>query len=526
MDAWIAFILMVSSAIVIVRCDLRLQWGGITLVALALPAIPFLHHLFGLVPLAGSAWVSAAYLIGLLLALQTGAIWESARPGQLGDLLFFSIGAASLVSVGLQLQQWLDLDLFGVWSLQVWGDVPFANFAQPNQLATFLLWGLLATLWGGLRQKIGMRTSLLMGAFLLFGLALTASRTGWIGVCILVAASWIWRPLWQDKRLPWIVSGLGLYFAVCVNSLVSLSQWLAVDLPPDVGTALRMGGQIRFEVWAVFVDAILQRPILGYGWNRGGLAFMTAMENHSGLNLYFSTAHNLFLDLLAWCGIPTGLFLSVFLLRWLWMRFKNTRTPESAVLALLLLVVGNHAMLENPLYHGYFLLPAGLAIGALSVQTASPPIFRTGRWAIVVLWFVAATLLAVIVRDYTRVESSYLDLRFEEAQIKTAFTRSPPEVLILNQWSEFIYFARVNPFALETEDELERMRKVASTFPSKGLFFNFAIALAMNDHPEEAQLWLRRLCKNESEAAWRGLRGYWGQQSQSHRKIAAVPWPS
>jgi hypothetical protein len=66
---------------------------------------------------------------------------------------------------------------------------------------------------------------------------------------------------------------------------------------------------------------------------------------------------------------------------------------------------------------------------------------------------------------------------------------------------------------------------VASTFPSKGLYFNFALALAMNDQPAEAQMWLQRLCKNEPEFEWRGLRAYWGQQSQSNPEIAAVPWP-
>jgi O-antigen ligase len=525
MDAWVAFILLVSSAVVIARTNLCIRWCGIAVVALALPAVPLVQYFFGLIPLAGSAWTSSAYLLGFLLAIQTGRHWESGQPGQMGDFVFSAIGGAALISVGLQLQQWMALDLFGVWSLQVWGEVPFANFAQPNQLGTFLLWGLLAILWGVLRQRIGIWTALLMCGFLLFGLALTASRTAWIGVGILVAASWFWRALWPDRRLPWIVSALGLYFVVCVNTLVPLSQWLAVDLPPDVGTAIRMGGQIRLEVWAVFVDAILRQPLFGYGWNRGGLAFMTAMENHATFDLHFSTAHNLFLDLLAWCGIPIGLFLTVFLVRWVWIRVQSTRSPESAVLVLMLLAIGNHAMLENPLYHGYFLIPVGVVIGAVSVHTASQTIFKTGRWVIVVLWLVSAALLAVIVRDYTRVESSYLDLRFEEAQIKVSSTRRPPDVWLLNQWSEFIHFARVNPFTLKTQDELERMRKVASTFPSKGLYFNFALALAMNDQPAEAQMWLQRLCKNEPEFEWRGLRAYWGQQSQSNPEIAAVPWP-
>jgi len=525
MDAWIASMLALVSVLVIARANVRLPLHGTTLLIAILITVPLWQHSIGLIPLSGSALVSAAYLLGFLVALIAGALWDSVWPGQVGDFLFLAIGTAALVSVGLELHQWLSLDVLGVWNIDVWGAVPFANFAQPNQLATFLLWGLLATAWGTVRHKICLWTALFMAAFLLFGLALTASRAGWVGVCILVAAGWVWRPIWPFRHLPWIVTALGLYFVVCVNSLVWLSQLLSVDLPTDVGTAIRIGGQTRLELWPVFVEAILQRPLLGYGWNHGGMAFMTAMANHPSLNLYFPTAHNLLLDLFVWCGIPMGLFLSIFLLRWLWTGLRKIRTPDSAVLMLVLLVVGNHAMFENPLYHGYFLLPAGLVMGAINVRLQGPPLFTTGRVPTALPWLASVVLLAMICWDYRRVEASYLDLRFEEAHIKTTGPRGPPDVLLLNQWSEFIYFARVNPFTLTSEEELERMRKVASTFPSKGLFFNFSIALALNDHPEEAELWLKRLCKNEPEAAWRGLRAYWAQLSLGNQRISNVPWP-
>lgn len=526
MDVWVAFILLTGAASVFLRCSTRVPWHGITLLVAALVILPLLQYAFGLILISGTAWVNTAYLLGLLIALLTGAQWESSSPDQLANGLFLAIGVAALVSVGLQLHQWFGLDLLGVWSIQVWGDIPFANFVQANQLGTFLLWGLLAIAWGVIRQQIGIWTALFAAVFVLFGLSLTASRAAWIGIVILVAATWAWRSLWSDRKVPWIITSLSLYFLVCVQSASWLSQVLSLGLPDDIGNAIRIGGQTRLAVWPIFIDAIWQHPIFGYGWNQGGLAFMTAMENHSSLNLYFPNSHNLFLDLMVWSGVPIGLFVSFFLLRWIWLALRNVRTPEDAVLVSMLLVVGNHAMLEMPLHHGYFLLPVGLVIGALNVRFRMPEIFTCRCLFIGALWIPAASLLAVIIYDYIKIEKSYIALRFEEQHIKTDIVGSPPEVILLTQLSEFIRIARIKPVSGMSSDDLNSMRDIASILPSMGIILNLATSLAMNHKPKEAHLWLARLCKNDAEASWRIAKAVWEQRSLTNAQIAAVPWPN
>lgn len=525
MDGWVAFMLLLASAGVFLRAKGAVAWHGISLLVAALVAVPLLQYGFGLILISGTAWICTAYLLGLMMAILAGAQWELASPGQVLDGLFLSTGVAAIVSVGLQLHQWLALDLLGVWTFEVWGEIPFANFGQANQLGTFLLWGLLAVAWGVVRQQIGVGVALLAAVFLLFGVSLTASRTAWLGVLILVGASWIWRSVWADRRVPWFATGLGLYFATCVNAVSWISQLMSLDLPGDVGVAIRVGGQTRLEVWAVFIDAIFQHPVFGYGWNQGGLAFMTAMSNHPSLNLLFSSAHNLFLDLFVWCGIPIGLFISIFLLRWLWISLRKVRTADNAVLLMLLVVVGNHAMLEMPLHHGYFLLPIGLVIGVINVRLQVPPVFVVGRVYVCALWLLSALLLAVITRDYARVETSYLGLRFAEARIKTDIPSGPPELILLTQWSEFFSVARVVPHEGMRAAELDQLRAVASILPGKWLLHNLAAALAMNDQPEEAKVWLKRLCKNEPEFEWQIVKAAWAQRSLSNPKLAAVPWP-
>jgi hypothetical protein len=51
--------------------------------------------------------------------------------------------------------QWLNLDqhLYGVMELRA-GNRPFANFAQPNNMSTFLVMGLMACLYLFEQQKL------------------------------------------------------------------------------------------------------------------------------------------------------------------------------------------------------------------------------------------------------------------------------------------------------------------------------------------------------------------------------------
>jgi hypothetical protein len=526
MDAWAAIVLLLVAATVIVRVREEVLWHDISILTFFLIFIPWLQYSFGLIELAGTAWISTAYLAGFLLALLIGARWESVNPGQLADTLFLSIGIAALLSVGLQLQQWLRLDLLGIWSMGEGFGRPFANFGQPNNLGTFLIWGLLACAWGLTRQYIGVGTALVIAAYLLFGLALTQSRTAWLSILMLVCASWWWRRFWMDNRIPWLVTAMGLYFAIAVISLSWLNQRLFLSLPSDGIDLVRMSGELRSVVWSMFIDAALQQPFLGYGWNQVGIAQLNAAIDHPSLHILFSHSHNLFLDFIIWCGLPIGFFISFYFLRWVWNSCRKIENSENSVLILVLLVIGNHAMLELPLHHAYFLLPTGLFMGALNTRLNAQPVIIFGRWSIIFIWFVSAVLLGLLIRDYARIEPSYQSLRFEWARIKTQNRGSPPDVLLLTQWQEFVRFARFEPSSSMSPSELEWMRQVTRAFPSAGHFHKLAAALAMNQHPEEARQWLKKLCKLVSEGQCQAVKNAWASQSLQNPNIAAVSWPN
>ena len=49
-------------------------------------------------------------------------------------------------------------------------------------------------------------------------------RTSWVGMVIVILAAWVWRRHWPDRRGPWIVTALGVYFLVCVLSVSALRE--------------------------------------------------------------------------------------------------------------------------------------------------------------------------------------------------------------------------------------------------------------------------------------------------------------
>jgi hypothetical protein len=526
MDAWMAIVLSLSAVAVLVRSTGPAVWHGIALLTAVLALIPGLQYGIGVVLLSGTAWMASAYLTGFLLALLVGARWEAASPGQLADGLFLAIGMAALLSVALQLNQWLGLDLLATWSMGDGYGRPSANFGQPNQLATFLLWGLLAIAWGIVRRHIGVGTALFMAAYLLFGLALTQSRTTWLAIVLLVCAGWVWRHLCADRRLPWVITGLGLYFGACVTTLTWLNQLLHLNTTSNLSYIDRVSGELRPVVWSLFTDAAMQHPFFGYGWSQGTLAHLTVAPNHPALHQIFSQSHNLFLDLVLWCGLPIGLFISIYLIQWFWMRLRSVGCAQDAVLMLFLLMVANHAMLEFPLNYAYFLLPTGLIVGVVNMRLGARPAQLAGRWSLIAVCLVAVALLGLIIRDYSRVETSYQELRFEWAHIKAKTRGEAPQVLLLTQLREYIVMARLEPVSGMSADDLEWMSKVTSAYPSAGAIHKLATALALNQRPDEAKLWLYRLCKVISETECLATKSIWVKQSLQYPDIAAIPWPN
>ena len=116
---------------------------GIALLAL----VPLMQVVSGQISFAGDAWMATRYLMGFSFAVLGGARFvRAARFGRRGvtDSGLDPCGRAwpivALISVGIAIHQWLDLQLLGLFIIELkHGDRPYAKFSEPNQLATLLI---------------------------------------------------------------------------------------------------------------------------------------------------------------------------------------------------------------------------------------------------------------------------------------------------------------------------------------------------------------------------------------------------
>lgn len=527
-DAWSGIVLSVAAVAVILRSRSTVQWHGPALLVAALACLPWLQYSADLIPFAGQAWITMAYLLGLLMALLTGQRWERIAPGQLPSALFLAVGIASVVSVNLQLQTWLGLVETGVmdiWSMGLVGDRPYANLGQPNQLATLLLWGLLACAWGFINHKIRPSMALLLACFLLLGIALTQSRTAWLGLSFLLLATWAWRSLWPSKWLPWCATAVYLFFWVCLSLLRGLAHVLLLGAENSYFREGQLQGDLRLQAWRLFLEAALQQPWWGYGWSEVTHAQLAVAADFPSLQITFAHSHNLFFDLILWMGLPIGILVSAILVWWFISFMRVVANAQDAILVMWLSIIGIHAMLEFPLHYAYFLLPTGMVIGILNRRVGDHVLWTTPRWTLVGLWLAVTVLFSVIVRDYFRVESSFQTLRFELARIGTLPTGKPPDVVLLTQLRERINLMRYQPKPGMSAEELAWMLQVVNAYPGSGVFYKAATALAMNDRPQEAQQWLKRISKISSVDECEMIRRVWAQDARANLLIAAVPWP-
>lgn len=524
-DAWIALSMLLMALLVCLRGDVAsAPWTSPVVVCLALATVPWLQYVGGQVVLAGTAWLPSLYMLGLALALRIGTAWETAAPGEPTNTLFGAIVFAALVSTGLALSQWLGLDL-GYWVIETGKGRPYANLGQPNQLGTFLAWGLVGLTWLWSKRHIGAGTWVFASMFVLFGIALTSSRTPWLILVALIALVAHWRQ--HFPRKPLVLGGgmLVIWFAISHLAIPEFSA--ALQVAADAGTdpeqvKARILSELRPTIWAAYVDAALRSPWWGYGWGQASIGQMNALLDHPDLQFLSSHAHNQFLDLVIWLGIPLGLAVSAFLVWRFWRLFVSTKTPDQALLFCLLMAVAIHAMLELPLHYAYMLLPAGFAWGILEAHQPGWQSRSIGKRTHIGVWAASVLLTILLAKDYVNVQNSYQWLRFEWARLATEKTAPVPNVLMLTQWSEFVKLSHRDLGTPAAPDEFKRIENLALLFPSSGFLMQLAALQALNDQPDEAQKTIARACQLNGKTQCRAIRFAWSKEALKQPALARV----
>jgi hypothetical protein len=168
----------------------------------------------------------------------------------------------------------------------------------------------------------------------------------------------------QSARLRWIAAA-----ALLTGYAVGLSAVRIVV--GEFDTLTRFGqqtGALRLELWWQAWHIALQHPLLGLGVGQFA-AGQYWVARPSAFVVPATNCHNLVLELAAEFGWPAALAVCSLGVYWALrdLRVRLAR-PESALAMGILLLIAIHSMLEFPLWHLYFALPATLLFALAEPQ--------------------------------------------------------------------------------------------------------------------------------------------------------------
>ncbi len=317
--------------------------------------------------------------------------------------------------------------------------------------------------------------------------------------------------------------------------LAALYALLTLAWPP-LNDALYLGGGrsvgsqldggVRLPVWLTLLDAVGREPWWGYGWQQVVLAQLAVALEHPPIHHIFEHSHNLVLDLVLWAGVPVGS--AIVLLAGLATLRQLQAVSDARALWLLTPALGvfTHSMVEFPIEFAYFLVPAGLGIGAangLCPMAASndvrPRVLRLAT-------LVVGAALVVVALDYFEAEQNYRVLRLESAGIGTTKIESePPELRVLDQLQAFLWFARTEARPDMPAEERALMRRTAQRFAFPPVLLRLALVDGLHGDVAAAERGLALVCSmNKPERCEEG-RSSWRLLQERYPQLRSVREP-
>lgn len=321
--------------------------------------------------------------LGALLVLWAG--WRSGLSAQREDVLdvfFGSLALAGVIGMALGLIQafhpaWADGQFIAAPTMV---GRAVGNLRQPNHFSTLLVWSCCGAGWLGARRRLPVWLASAVIALFIWGIVLTASRTGMVGMLFLAA----WGLL--DRRLPGLLR-LTLIGAPAIYGLWWGGMWMWSHADKSVAFAAEARlhdhsdiSSSRFKIWSNVRDLIMQHPWTGVGYGEFNIAW-TLTPFPTRPVAFFDHTHNVLMQWAVEFGLPLAALLSALTLAAFWglvraflpgraARAEPGMSSAAAACGVMVAIAGFHSLLEYPLWYSYFLLPTALAWGlGLAVQT-------------------------------------------------------------------------------------------------------------------------------------------------------------
>lgn len=484
-------------ALVAICLKEKLKIPAISLPLLLLASIPLIQFLLGQVFFFSTAMMGFIFVFSFWLSSVLGynfSIGNYKREENFAHLSYVFLASGTLTGI-IAICQWTNLDATLPGMVNISGNQrPYANFAQPNNMATFLVMALMSCLYLYEKKKIQTKWLFACAAVIVMGVALSQSRTAWVAAIAIM----LYLAFYQYKgiiRLKWYYSTAWfIFFISCIVAFPLLSQLATQIMDAQVVQSRDVvsratGDMSRIAIWQQMLAAIKAQPWFGYGWYQTSVAFVSITDTVQG-PVWIRSAHNFIIDFLIWNGAIIGVpFLAYFgylgyqLQRWV-------KTPESVIGILMIGAFVTHAMFEFPQHYAYFLLPVGFIMGTVLAQRSDvAKQLVMPSWLIKAMFAVGVILIAVIYRDYdTAVPKLGQSIRYEQQPEK--ITNEKP-IFLLTEFNHRIAWIRVNPYTKMSQNEIHEYEKLVVSYPTKYNLLKYIRLLAYNGYIKEAhhQLW-------------------------------------
>lgn len=460
------------------------------LLFLLIAIIPLLQYIFGKIFFFGDAIIASIYICSFILALAIGRTLAISSEQREKSFIIFAelIVFSALISFYAQLSQWFMLGKYTVFIAEIppVNARPFANFAQPNTLATFYLIAIFSTIYLHEKSKISYLITTLLLIILLFGIAITQSRTPWVFLlCFIIW--WIWKGLsLKLTRIKiyqvFIFSSVFILFTLLVPYVSELLLLSAHSLEERL-----TGGMARLNMWQQMLIAISNQPLAGYGWQQVSNAQIATTLQFSHFE-WTEHAHNIFLDLLVWNGIPLGLFIITVIIVWITRFVHQANSIENFWFLCAIGAVIVHSMFEYPLEYAFFLLPMGFLLGLIQGYSQKDSLITFEKNTLLIILICGVILYIVVLIDYSKLEKDMMLARFEVLNIGDSHANhKTPDVILLTQLQAKIALMRTMPKENMSKAEQDLIYKVTSRYTTKGALIKYAQVLALNGNKKGAE---------------------------------------
>ncbi|MFW6574012.1 Wzy polymerase domain-containing protein [Acinetobacter baumannii] len=462
------------------------------LLLLPFTLIPIVQWGCGLVFDLSTALLSTFYLLGFWFVVLAGynLSLDQKKRDQIFSGFSLLVIITSLFTSLIAIFQWLNIESHLIYTLHLIGNRPYGNFGQPNNMATFLIIGLLGCLYLYEKNKVTVWLLLPSALIILFTIALSQSRTSWI-VFPFLFIYWILKQFGKQKRFRFVQGLLWClaFFLIAGLILPYITQFIEFSTNTEItetsSFVARAGsGHERIGMWIQILHAIAQQPWLGYGWSQTSVAVVDSIQ-YGTVHVWFNSAHNVLLDIIIWNGIPIGIVIIAYFACWFVWLNQQAKETISIIAIMMVCTVLIHAMLEFPQRYAYFLLTCGFLLGIIQAQTPILKGIVLNKQVLRLIWGVSLILLLAIWRDYN-VYVTNSNLLFKNKQ-PNAEVLGSNQIFVLTQFEQRLKWIEMKPETTLSDADLAVWGNFVKNKATPYNLRKYAQLLAYNGKVEQAE---------------------------------------